>query len=48
MFCTFYVGFPDGKPTVLPGLEKAFEREKGDLEVDLLGHGPQFQFNYRF
>jgi RNA polymerase sigma factor (sigma-70 family) len=30
MFCTFYVGFPDGKPEVLPGLEKAFEREKGD------------------
>jgi hypothetical protein len=30
MFCTFYVGFPHGKPAVLPGLEKAFEREKGD------------------
>jgi Transglutaminase-like superfamily len=30
MFCTFYVGFADGKPQVLPGLEQAFEREKGD------------------
>src|SRR5579871_5206829 len=30
MFCTFYVGFPDGKPEVLPGMEKAFERDKGD------------------
>jgi RNA polymerase sigma factor (sigma-70 family) len=30
MFCTFYVGFPGGKPEVLPGLEKAFERDKGD------------------
>jgi RNA polymerase sigma factor (sigma-70 family) len=30
MFCTFYVGFPDGKPQVLLGLEKAFERDKGD------------------
>jgi hypothetical protein len=30
MFCTFYIGFPNGKPEVLPGLEKAFERDKGD------------------
>ncbi len=30
MFCTYYVGFADGKPTVLPGLEGAFERDKGD------------------
>jgi hypothetical protein len=30
MFCTFYAGFRDGKPEVLPGLEKAFERDKGD------------------
>ena len=30
MFCTFYVGFANGHPAVLPGLEKAFEREKGD------------------
>jgi hypothetical protein len=30
MFCTFYVGFADGKPEVLPGSEKAFERDKGD------------------
>lgn len=45
MFCTFYVGFPDGKPAVLPGLEKAFERDKGDptwtvqqeFEHELLG-----------
>lgn len=45
MFCTFYIGFPNGKPEVLPGLEKAFEREKGDpkwtvqqqLEHELFG-----------
>jgi RNA polymerase sigma factor (sigma-70 family) len=30
MFGTFFVGFPGGKAEVLPGLEKAFEREKGD------------------
>jgi hypothetical protein len=30
MFCTFYVGFPDGKPQVLPGFAQAFERDKGD------------------
>jgi hypothetical protein len=30
MFCTFYVGFRDGKPEVLPGTEAAFERDKGD------------------
>jgi hypothetical protein len=30
MFCTFYVGFDGGKAAVLPGLEAAFEREKGD------------------
>src|SRR5262245_25437120 len=30
MFCTFYVDFPDGKPKVLPGLEKKFESDKGD------------------
>jgi hypothetical protein len=30
MFCTFFVGFRDGKPLVLPGLEKAFAREQGD------------------
>jgi len=30
MFCTFYVGFDGGRPFVLPGLEKAFERDKGD------------------
>jgi hypothetical protein len=30
MFCTFYVGFRDGKPVVLPGTEKSFERDKGD------------------
>jgi hypothetical protein len=45
MFCTFYVGFPSGKPEVLPGLEQAFERDKGDpkwtvqqqLEHELFG-----------
>jgi hypothetical protein len=45
MFCTFFVGFPGGKPAVLPGLEKPFAREKGDpkwtvqeqLEHELLG-----------
>jgi hypothetical protein len=30
MFCTFFVGFRDGKPVVLPGTEERFEREKGD------------------
>jgi hypothetical protein len=30
MFGTFFVGFSSGKPEILPGLEKAFEREKGD------------------
>jgi hypothetical protein len=30
MFCTFYVGFPDGKPAVWPGLEEKFEHSKGD------------------
>jgi RNA polymerase sigma factor (sigma-70 family) len=30
MFGTFFVGFPGGKPKVLPGLEKAFDREKGN------------------
>jgi hypothetical protein len=45
MFCTFYVAFRDGKPVVLEGLEKAFERDKGDpkwtaqeqLEHELFG-----------
>jgi RNA polymerase sigma factor (sigma-70 family) len=45
MFCTFYVGFRDGKPEVLPGLSQAFERDKGDpkwtvreqFEHELLG-----------
>jgi hypothetical protein len=30
MFCTFYVAFPDGKPAVVSGLEKQFEKDKGD------------------
>jgi hypothetical protein len=30
MFCTYYVDFPGGKPAVLPGLEAAFDRDKGD------------------
>jgi hypothetical protein len=30
MFCTFYVGFAEGKAKVLPGLDKQFERDKGD------------------
>jgi len=30
MFCTNFVYFPGGKPAVYPGLEQAFEREKGD------------------
>jgi hypothetical protein len=45
MFCTFYVGFRDGKPVVLPGMEEAFRRDKGDpkwtvqeqLEHELFG-----------
>jgi hypothetical protein len=30
MFGTMFVAFPGGKPAILPGLETAFEREKGD------------------
>jgi hypothetical protein len=30
MFCTFYLGFRDGKPFVLPGMEQAFARDQGD------------------
>jgi hypothetical protein len=30
MFCTQFVHFPGGKPAVYPGLEGAFQREKGD------------------
>jgi hypothetical protein len=30
MFCTNFVHFPKGKAAVLPGLEKEFQREKGD------------------
>jgi hypothetical protein len=30
MFCTNFVHFPDRRPAVFPGLERAFEREKGD------------------
>jgi hypothetical protein len=30
MFGTMYVHFPNNKPAVLPGLESAFDREKGD------------------
>ena len=45
MFCTYYVDFSQGKPIVLPGLEEAFAREKGDpkwtvqqqFEHELLG-----------
>ncbi|HKB35401.1 MAG TPA: transglutaminase domain-containing protein, partial [Gemmataceae bacterium] len=41
MFCTFYVAFRDGKPEVLPGTEKAFERDKGDPKWTV-----QEQFNH--
>ncbi len=45
MFCTFFVTFPNGQPALIPGLEKAFERERGDskwtpadeFEHELLG-----------
>jgi RNA polymerase sigma factor (sigma-70 family) len=44
-FCTYYVHFPKGKPAILPGLEGAFEKDKGDrkwsveeqFEHELLG-----------
>jgi hypothetical protein len=47
MFCTFFVGFRDGKPVILPGTEAAFEREKADpkwtvqeqFEHELFGRG---------
>lgn len=29
MFTTYYIHFPNGKPSIYPGLEKAFQREKG-------------------
>ncbi len=32
MFCTYYVHFPGGKASVFPGLEQAFEREKGSSD----------------
>jgi hypothetical protein len=32
MFCTNYVHFPGGKPAIYPGLEEAFEREKGSRD----------------
>jgi hypothetical protein len=45
MFCTNFVHFPAGRPAIFPGLERAFQREKGDpnwsereqLEHELLG-----------
>jgi hypothetical protein len=30
MFCTYYIHYPDGKPAILPGLERQFEADKGD------------------
>jgi hypothetical protein len=30
MFCTYFVHFPNGKASIFPGLEPAFEREKGN------------------
>jgi hypothetical protein len=30
MFCTMYLDFPGNKAVILPGLEKAFDQEKGD------------------
>jgi RNA polymerase sigma factor (sigma-70 family) len=30
MFCTFYIGYRDGKPFVLPGLEQSFKKDQGD------------------
>jgi hypothetical protein len=47
MFCTYYVIFPKRKPTILPGLEASFEKEKGDpswsvaeeMERELYGKG---------
>ena len=30
MFCTFYIDFPNGTPQRLPGVERAFHRDKGD------------------
>jgi hypothetical protein len=45
MFCTHYIHFPGGKPAVFPGLEQAFQRDKGgpdwttrqQFEHELLG-----------
>jgi RNA polymerase sigma factor (sigma-70 family) len=30
MFCTHYVHYPEGRAAIYPGLERQFEREKGD------------------
>src|SRR4029079_848411 len=32
MFCTYFVHFPGGKPSVYPGLESAFQANKGDRD----------------
>jgi hypothetical protein len=50
MFDTWYVDFPNGKPRLLPGLEQAFEKGKGDskwsvqdqFEHELLGREMYF------
>jgi hypothetical protein len=31
MFCTHYVDFPNGRPSIYPGLEAKFESDKGDV-----------------
>jgi hypothetical protein len=41
VFGTYFTHFPDGKPAILPGLEAAFDREKGDR-----GWTPRQQFEH--
>ena len=51
MFCTNYIHFPNGKPAIFPGLEEAFQREKGDPSwsvTEQLGHellGKEMYYN---
>jgi predicted metalloprotease with PDZ domain len=50
IFTTYYVHFPNGRPSIYPGLEEAFNRDKGkhgwtiqqQFEHELLGRGMFF------
>ena len=38
MFGTFFLHFPAGKPEILPGLEEAFRRERGNTDLPFAEH----------